>query len=172
MLTIIIGNILSATANLSDAYSSTKKTKREILLIQCVSQIFYAAGSIVLKGYSATAQNLFSILRNLFAAYNKKSKILEFIFIVGPVILGIYLNNLGLVGYLPIVANLVYSIAMFVFKGDPIILKCALVFVCLSFSIFNFVILNFVGVVACLISAFTAIVSIIKDKKSNKIDNE
>ena len=55
---VIAGNVCSIGAMISDSYSGTRKNEKGILLAQCVSQIFYAAGSIILKGYSATVQNV------------------------------------------------------------------------------------------------------------------
>ena len=39
------------------------------MAVQIVSQFFYGASSIVLKGYSSTAQNIVAVFRN-FAAMN------------------------------------------------------------------------------------------------------
>lgn len=68
MLTdIILGNICSLCAMVTDSVSGTRKKRGEILGIQTISQVFYGAGSMILKGYSAVAQNLVAILRNLAA---------------------------------------------------------------------------------------------------------
>ena len=65
--TIIIGNILSFCSMISDSVSGTRKKHSEIMAVQIVSQFFYGASSIVLKGYSSTAQNVVAVFRN-FAA--------------------------------------------------------------------------------------------------------
>ncbi len=75
------------------------------MAIQIVSQFFYGASSIVLKGYSATVQNVMAVFRNLAAMKNVKSKVLEWTLVMSGVILGIIFNNRGLLGWLPIVAN-------------------------------------------------------------------
>ena len=54
----------------------TEKTQPDFG-IQVFSQFFYAAGSIILKGYSSTAQNVAAVLRNLAAIKNIKSKTVE-----------------------------------------------------------------------------------------------
>ena len=64
---VIIGNMCSIGAMVTDSVSSTRKKPNEILAVQIVSQVFYSAGSIILKGYSSTAQSLVAILRNLAA---------------------------------------------------------------------------------------------------------
>ncbi len=71
---IIIGNVCSLCAMVTDAISGTRKKHRQILAVQILSQFFYAAGSILLKGYSSTAQNAVAVLRNLAAMKEIKNK--------------------------------------------------------------------------------------------------
>ena len=52
---------------ISDSISGTRKKHSQIMAVQIVSQFFYAASSIMLKGYSSTAQNVVAVFRN-FAA--------------------------------------------------------------------------------------------------------
>lgn len=168
MVSIIIGNILSLFATVSDSISSTKKTFKSILLIQTVSQVFYTASGIVLKGYSAAVQNGVNFFRNLFAIQGKRNKFIEWFFILIAVVLGIYFNNRGFVGLLPVIANFVYSIAVFRFQDNGRALKTCFLFTVTMFTIFNLVILNFVGFVAnCVLLATTAI-SLIRDYKKEK----
>ena len=67
MIDVIAGNVCSVCAMVSDAVSGTRKKRTHILLAQTVSLVFYGIGSVILKGYSNTAQNAVGILRN-FAA--------------------------------------------------------------------------------------------------------
>ncbi|MBO4393050.1 MAG: YgjV family protein, partial [Spirochaetales bacterium] len=71
---IIVGNILSLCAMISDSISGTRKKHSQIMAVQIVSQFFYGASSIVLKGYSSTVQNVVAVFRNLAAMKNIKSK--------------------------------------------------------------------------------------------------
>ena len=81
------------------------------MAVQIVSQFFYAASSIALKGYSSTAQNVVAVFRNLAAMKKIKSKVLEWTLILAGVVLGVLFNNRGLLGWLPIIANLEYSVS-------------------------------------------------------------
>ena len=166
MLNIIIGNVCAVGAMLSDSVSGTRKTQKDILLVQCISQVFYICSSLILKGYSATVQNVVAIARNLFAAYDKKNKVLEYVLIILPVVLGIVFNNRGLIGFLPVAANLEYSIAVFAFREKPTMLKYAIIVNNVMFCVFNFAILNFVSGVASIVIIITTSISIIKEKKS------
>ena len=89
---IIVGNICSLCAMVTDSVSGTRKKHSQILGIQMISQVFYAAGSIILKGYSSTAQNIVAILRNLAAMKGTKNKIIEWLLIILGVVLGVLLS--------------------------------------------------------------------------------
>ena len=161
---IIIGNILSLCATISDSISGTRKKHSQIMYVQIVSQFFYGASSIVLQGYSSTAQNIVAVFRNFAAAKNVKSRVLEWILIVAGVVLGVVLNNRGLLGLLPIVANLEYSIAVFRFKDNQKALKLSFILNMIMYAAFSLVIMNYVGVSSCSVIAVTTAVSLIKEK--------
>jgi len=166
MIEVIVGNICSVGAMISDSYGGTRKTKKGILLAQCISQIFYMAAAIILKGYSAAVQNVVAIFRNTYAVYGKHNKIVEWSLVAAPVVLGLVFNNRGWLGVLPVVANLQYSITMVLCKDDARKLKISLVAVSVMFSVFNFAILNFVSGVACIVTGVVTTMSIVKNKET------
>ena len=84
---IIIGNVCSVFAMISDSISGTRKNRAQMLGIQIISQFFYAAGSFILKGYSSVAQNVVAVLRNLAGIKNVKSKAVEWVLILLGVVL-------------------------------------------------------------------------------------
>lgn len=162
---IIIGNLFSLCAMISDSISGTRKKHSEIMAVQIVSQFFYGASSIVLKGYSSTAQNAVAVFRNFAAMKNVKSKVLEWVLILAGVVLGIVFNNRGLLGWLPIIANLEYSIAVFKLKDNEKALKLAFIINMVMFAAFSLVIMNYVGTLSCTVIAVTTAVSLIRTKK-------
>ena len=159
---VIAGNVCSLCAMVSDSVSGTRKKNGEILGIQMISQVFYGAGSIIVKGYSSTAQNVVAILRNFAAMKNVKSKAAEWLLISLGVILGAAFNNRGLLGWLPIAANLEYSIAVFRFKDSERGLKLAFLINMLMYSVFSFAILNYAGALSNIIVAVSTAVSLFR----------
>ena len=159
---IIIGNLFSLCAMISDSISGTRKKHSEIMAVQIVSQFFYGASSIVLKGYSSTVQNVVAVLRNLAAMKNVKSKVLEWGLILAGVVLGVVFNNRGLLGWLPIVANLEYSIAVFKWKENEKALKLAFIVNMVMYAVFSLVIMNYVGTLSCTVIAVTTAISLLK----------
>ena len=167
---VLLGNLFSLCAMVSDSVSGTRKKHHEIMAIQIVSQFFYAASSIALKGYSSTAQNAVAVFRNLAAMKNVKSRALEWILILAGVALGIAFNNRGLLGWLPIVANLEYSVAVFRLKDNERALKLAFIVNMVMYAVFSMVILNYVGAVSCTVIAVTTAVSLLRKKAKEQTD--
>ena len=165
MAGLIVGNLCSLLAMITDSISSSRKTARGVLLIQCLSQLIYGIGAIALKGYSAAVQNGVSIARNYFAIKEEKSKWIEWVLIALGVALGLWFNNLGFFGWLPILANLEYSIAVFNFKDDERALKIAFMICTILFAVFNIVILNIVGIISNMVVIAATVLFLVREKK-------
>ena len=159
------GNFCSLCAMITDSVSSTRKTAKGVLMVQNLSQIFYFIGSVVLKGYSGAVQNAVSFFRNILAIAGVKSKWVQWLMVVLGVGLGVYFNNLGLAGWLPIVANFIYTVAVFRFADNELALKITFMICVLMFGIFNGFILNFVGVVTNLMVFVTGTISLCRKLK-------
>ncbi len=165
-IAVLIGNFFSLCAMISDSISGTRKKHSEIMAVQIVSQFFYAASSIALKGYSSTVQNAVAVFRNLAAIKNIKSRVLEWTLILAGVVLGILFNNRGLLGWLPVIANLEYSIAVFRFTDNEKALKLAFIVNMVMYAVFSLMIMNLVGAVSCSVIAFTTLTSLIKNRQA------
>lgn len=162
---LITGNLCSLMAMFTDSVSATRKTSKSVLLYQCIGQAFYCIGSIVLKGYSGAVQNAMSILRNFVAIKKINSKFLEWALAILGVVLGVCFNNLGLIGWLPIVANLEYTLAVFYFKDNDRALKIAFLITVAMFGMFNGFIYNLVGVITNAVVLITGILALTRKEK-------
>lgn len=163
---IILGNVFSLCASISDTLSSSRKTARGVLLVQILSQVFYLASTLALKGYSAAVQNAVSIFRNLAAISKKENKLVEWILVILGVVLGLVFNNRGFIGLLPVVANLEYTLAVFRFKDNERALKIAFAICIALFMVFNVALLNFVGAITNAMVLVMTILFVVKGGKS------
>ena len=161
---IVIGNICSLLAMGFNSFSSTRKTPKGVLWMQNAAQAVYGVCGVLLKGYSATVQNVVSILRNCAAIWKIKSMILEWGLVILGVALGIVFNNRSWIGWLPILANLEYTLAIFRFKDDEYKIKIFFLISSVLFVIFNFAIQNYVGAAADIVVTITTIVVLLKKK--------
>ena len=162
---VIIGNLCTLLAMGANALSSTRKSTKGVLRVQNLSQISYFVSGIVLGGYSAAVQNVVSILRNIAAIRNVKSKKVEWSLTVAGVVLGIVFNNRGILGLLPVIGNLQYTLAIFRARNNERLLKISFLLSSISYVIYKIVILNFVGVAADSIVCITTAVVLMKDRK-------
>jgi len=83
------------------------------------------------------------------------------------VVLGVVFNNRGLLGWLPIAANLEYSIAMFRFRENEKGLKISFIINMAMYSAFNFILLNIVGGISCVVVAVTTALSLFKGGRAD-----
>ena len=165
---LIIGNLCSIAAMITDSISSAQKTTQGVLGVQCISQAIYGLSSFLLKGYSAVVQSAVSIVRNLLAMQKKQFKWMEYVLIAAGVVLGLYFNNRGLFGWLPVLANFEYSVAIFKFKDNEHALKIAFAFNIIMFMIFNAIILNIVGVCTAAVVLVSTVSAIFAENKKRK----
>ncbi len=163
---MIVGNLCSLFAMSFNALSSTRKTPKGVLWMQNISQVIYGVCGIVLGGYSATVQNVVSILRNCAAIRKIKSKFLEWLLVILGVVLGIAFNNRGWIGLLPVVGNLQYTLAIFRFKDDERKIKVFFLISTAAYVGFNFAICNYVGTASDLFVLITTSIMLLKKSKA------
>ena len=82
--------------------------------------------------------------------------------------LGIVFNNRGLLGWLPIIANLEYSIAVFKLRDNEKLLKITFIINMIMYAVFSAVIMNYVGVLSCVVIAVTTAVSLLRAEKESE----
>jgi hypothetical protein len=88
------------------------------------------------------------------------------------VVLGAVINNRRLLGWLPIIANFEYTLAVFRFKDNEMALKCAFIVNSLMFIVFNFVISNYVGTVTNTVVTITTAVSLIRGHRNKNKESQ
>ena len=77
---------------------------------------------------------------------------------------------LGLLGWLPIAANLAYSVAVFRFKENEKGLKTVFIITSAAYAVFSFAIQNYVGVAANTVVAVTTAVSLIREARGKHME--
>lgn len=165
-INLIIGNVCSLLAMVTDSISSTRKTAKGVLLVQSLSQLIYFIGTVVLKGYSGAVQNAVSILRNFVAIRDIRNKYVEWALVGLGVVLGLAFNNLGFMGLLPVIANFQYTIAVFRFQDNQRALKISFAIAVGMFAVFNIAIFNVVGVVSNSVVFVTTLAVLLKSGKN------
>ena len=169
---VIIGNLFSLFGMLSEAFSATLKTARRVLVMQSIAQIFWFTSTVVLKGYSGSVQNVVSIVRNILAIKKVENKAIEWTVAIIGVVLGICFNKTGIMGYLPVMANFQYTVAVFRFKDNERALKKSFLVCVLMFAFFHLSIYNVVGFISNLMIFATTGFVLVKDRAKEKTEKK
>lgn len=164
-ISIVIGNVCSLLAMITDSVSSTRKTAKEVLVVQSLSQLIYCIGTVILKGYSGAVQNVVSIIRNLVAIKKLDNRVVEWGLALLGVVLGIGFNNLGWIGLLPVIGNFQYTLVIFKDENNERAMKISFAISVALFTIFNAAISNVVGVCGDLFILATTLIMLFKNKK-------
>ena len=163
----LIANILAGVGTFLFTISSVFRSKKKILATQCVYHFGFAvAADIMLGGYVGLFQEVMSGVRNLFVIFNKNTRIVNIAVMIVAVLLsafgmyveaygldlgffkinplyencngyGDYLARGGWMSFLPIIANLQYSIVVLKVK-NPILLRSSLLFSAVCWSTYLF----------------------------------
>ena len=112
MTIYLLAQVFSAIGALCVAISSFAKSKNKMLVWQITDYIFTAIANLLLGGYTGALTISISIIRNSLMVKKKMTKTILTILIVIQIIVGTYLNQLGLIGYLPIISSVSYSLAI------------------------------------------------------------
>ena len=173
-LIVLIANILAGIGMFLFSISGIFKSKKKILGTQTVYHLGFAVvADIMLKGYVGLFQEMMSGIRNLFVIFKKNTRLVNIIIIVIAVLLsgfgmyveaygfnlgfihinamfencngfGDYLSRGGWMGFLPIVANLQYSVVVLKVK-NPLLMRASLLISCSSWAIYCFYIHSYIS---------------------------
>ena len=182
---LIIANILSLLGNTLFSLSSLVKNKKKILIMQNTNHLLSATAEILQEAYSAPAQELTSFIRNIILLFVKETKrilklIISIITVIAAVVLGvllnIFLNNNVWYGYLPIIANILYSTGVILAfmiiniseNKRELIIKIALILNSIIWIIYGFFIKLYPVIIFNFITLILSIIAIIRIVKVNK----
>ena len=139
---LLIGNIISFGAAVCMLWSTFSRSRRSIFLLQFFECALLAAANVFFGVYAGVFVLLLSAVRNLLVAKNLYTKPVMGLFLLLTVILSFLTNNRGLLGLLPMLATLQYtvcSLAVTSVKGTRLsIFVNTLFWVVYSFLIYDF----------------------------------
>ena len=117
-ISFILGNIFSLLSSVFVLISVAVQSKKKLIKIQTISIFFYILTCVALSVYSALVSIFIALIRNILAYKNLLTKNITFILCLLVVVLGIYVNNTGMIGLLPIVAIVCYTILIYITKNE------------------------------------------------------
>ncbi len=142
---ILLANLLTLIAQLVSFYASTRKNKKQVLFFQNVFMLIISVASYLLKGYSAIITNVVCVIRNCLSMKGIRSWWITYGLILFSVVFGTIVNRNGYLGYLPIIANIIQTLAVMDEKAGVRRVKISFGIACLMWTTFNWSIQSYVG---------------------------
>jgi len=172
MFYFIVAQIFGALALTILIISLQKNSKTKLLLYQSISSLLYALQYLFLNAYTGCFMNLICMIRNIiFNQYPKKRPPVYWLIIT--IVLMIFFSSLsytGVISFLPMIAVILYSIALW--HGNLTVIRTTEIISCSLYILYNIKVLAITGLIATIIELVGAILAVykfdIKKKKENR----
>lgn len=160
-MTLIIGNIFSLLSAICIAVSAAKKSKKDFMYWQIGDTFFGAIANIALCAYAALVISIVCLVRNILSYKDKLTSRITLFLLVLSVIIGLYANNLGVIGWLPIAASAGYTICIFITKNEQQ-MRYALIANQLLWFIHNLYVQAYPSAIACIVLSIWTTAQVLK----------
>ena len=163
---LIVGNIVALIASLLMVYSGIIKEKKKILYVQSIQIALFVVSNLVLGGISGAIINAVSFVRNILCYKNKLGLLAKIIITVVSIGLVLYFNNLGWIGWLPLISTTLY--VWFMTIKDVVKFKILMIITLILWIIYDFSIGSYTSSIFDAFTIVTNIIAIIRIK-NNKV---
>ena len=154
---VVVGNGISLFAGIFLVISYYINDAKKAYFYQFLNAFILAISSVFFFSWVGITTMLIAAIRNLMVYYDRLTRNWTIVFLVVTVVLGIYVNTLGFVGLLPVIAVIEITLCNFLLKSiKPI--KLSFIVNSLIYIIYFFAIYDFTSVA---IESFTALVGIV-----------
>ena len=161
---LILGNAFSFLSAVCIAISVIKKSKKDLMYWQIGDTFFGIIANVALYAYAALVISIVCFIRNILSYKNKLTKNTTFILVVLSVIVGLYANNLAMIGLLPIIASASYTVCIYITKNDQQ-MRWSLTINLLLWFIHNLYVQAYPSAVANIVLCIWTFVQIFKNRK-------
>lgn len=165
---IILGNIFGFLNGIFCTLSTFQKTKKKLLIMQCIDSTCGMIACILLNGISGAIISFCGLLRNLLCYKKELSKKTSLILAISIGTVAAILNNTGLIGIFPILADIEYTYILGIARNTKIIV-IALIINNILWFIYDMIIFNYMGAIWCILIIICAIFNLIKNKDKQTI---
>lgn len=163
-MALIIGNIFSLLSAICIAMSAVKKSKNDFMYWQIGDTFFGIIANIALSAYAALVISVICLIRNVLSYKNKLTKNITIFLLICSIIIGLYANNLAIIGLLPIIASASYTICIYITKNEQQ-MRYALAINMLLWFIHNLYVQAYPSAVANILLCLWTAVQIVKNRK-------
>ena len=165
---LLFGNIVSFAAACFTLASAWSRERRRIYLYQAGQCLLLAAANILFGSFSGVTTFALCTARNLLLAYDRFTPRRCWFFVSAVALLGLFANNRGAVGLIPVVTTALYTVVCLYAKRTRDI-KLNLIVNLLLWADYDFFILDLVSCAVDAVSAGTAVVSLFRAQDSRSM---
>ncbi|MDO4483050.1 MAG: YgjV family protein [Clostridia bacterium] len=163
----VIANIISFVGATLMVLLGLLKSRKQILVVQSFVFAILGASNLLLGGISGVIANGVSIVRNAFSLKRDLPMAAKLGFVAVQIILTVFFNTNGLLGWLPVIAACMFTLA--IDSKNPIVLKAVIIIGQAAWALFDFVLMNYSAFVFDVVAVITnalGIVFILRDRKA------
>ncbi|MDD5945731.1 MAG: YgjV family protein [Clostridia bacterium] len=165
MSNILIGNIISFAAAIFLAVSCVVKSRKQIFILQFMNCAVLAVASYFFGSYAAITTLALCCIRNIFIMKDKFSVPIMTVILILVIACGVLTNNRGLIGLLPVIATVEYTICCH-YITDVGKTRISILVNEAIWIIYSFLVLDFSTAITDIIVVTVDIVSIAKGAKA------
>ena len=168
-MNIIVGNAISFIGAIFLSASCVAKTKKRVCILQLFQCIVITASQIAFgKGAGAVAMS-FAGVRNLLIMGSRYNFFAMLTLSVLIFIFGVYFNSFGLIGLMPPLASVMYTVALY-YVRDVRRLKFFLSILLFTWIVYSALIYDIFGVISNIVAQVLNVTTLSKMKKTDKTD--
>ncbi len=167
---LIIGNIISLIGCLIMVGVGFLKKKNQILLVQIVQFFFMGVGNWILGGFSGLVSNFVEIFRNAIGIKREFTTPFKVFFIAIQVIITVFVNDMGLIGWFPVIATCIFTWCMD--SKSEVLLKTLIIIAQLMWAFYDFNLVNYAALTFDLLTVLSNLIGIVMirmDKGTEKV---
>ena len=159
-----IATIIAVIGSSLFLFSITAKKKQTMFIYQTIETLLNIIKNILLGGYEGAIAQLIGLIRNILIMTNTTIKGSEFILPILNFIMGSFINERGLLGYLPIVATMIYTYVT-LSSSSYLTTKLVLLVNIILWIIYQIIIADYITVLVNITALIMTGLSIYKHKK-------
>lgn len=160
---LLLANIIALIGSLFMVVASYVKSDKLCIMLQSVQIFMFVISNILLKGITGVIINALSLVRNILTYKRKLTKLLKYSLLILIVLLSIIFNNLGIIGYLPLIGTVIFTI--FIDSKDNFKFRLSLTFSVFMWLIYDVYIMSYSSAVFDFFSFVGGIVTLIRSSK-------
>lgn len=157
-MNILIGNIIALVASLIMVYTGILKNKKKIIYLQTVQIGLSVISNIVLGGISGAIINGISCIRNVLCYKGMLTTMFKILIVIISITLTLLFNNLGIIGLLPLISIVVYT--LFMDTKKVITLKLLIIFTMIMWLLYDFYIKSYTSSLFDLLTIITNVIAL------------